>query len=836
MRVATVLQVPVSLLPLLLCFSWMVEHVHSIDSSSLRSNSNSNGNGKSLPTNNHNDVGRMIMNNDKMMEELKGLVSQFVDARIDSFEDMIRSQNDVIDDLRKKVVQLEKDNASSSSLHRLLQSSSTNKDDIEYCLPKFVQTARGGRCDVLSVTRFQNETYFNDDAIFNENVEFDTDSDCMPTFNRTTKMCRFNNNITFDEGNILFNSTGNHSLVQFENNKTEFGRDIQFREDTTVRFESDVSFNNGGQVNFNKQTTFTEDVTIENKNHDVDFRIKDKVGISFDTNKHFDVHTPTQFTEDVVISNSDHDIDFTVEDKVKVLFNIHDDHYVEFESYPLFHEPVKMEKNLEVKGELRVRKKSKLEDVESNGWFWVGGKTYLDGTLEAKDGVTIKKGGVIVESGGVQVHDGIVNVTRGNLDVHGVITADYVVIDGQRNANTNNDQPAHDDDRGVVVIVPTPAELLTVKGGNAKIDGTLTADTIRSGNINLDDSTIIDDIINKLQDYSLTLKVNRIEANTADIGGTLFPIYDELYGITSEKIVQLLEDQNLQVKTLVTERATIGDQKYPFTVDDIVNELITYEDVVTIPKLQSIELDVIPTILTENGIMREVPGTMKLNGDNVATVQDIPIVELTRSTSITTDEIVSALEGAAIKVSSVEASSSLMVADVAVATMDDVTVIVNKAIDDNIIASSSTESSSSCTCERSDIESIVTTEYVRDMIDEDYIRDAAVHVHGDDTSGGDDDSDCNTCSEDFVRATITSEFIQELGFSTAIESESSSSLSSCVCNINDYDTEIKDMINSSYITDLGFMITTDVDEEDRIKDIVNAEYISAICPCGSGGE
>ena len=447
---------------------------------------------------------------------------------------------------------------------------------------------------------------------------------------------------------------------------------------------------------------------------------------------------------------------------------------------------------------------TKQDDLDVYGYLWVDGRTYLEKELEVRDRVTI-------------TNNGSINITNGSLDVHGGVTSNFVVIDGTRGTGHHCDDD-HCDDGGQWKYDPNPKTVLSVKGGNANIDGTLTADKIRSDNINVEDTTI-DDIIDKLQDSTLNLKVNRIEANTADMGGTFFPLYDDFYDITSDKVVELLENQNLEVKSLVvTETAIIRDQQYPqnnqhqpVTVEDLVKNLMTYPEVVTIPKLESIELKVRSTTLTENGITREVPGQMKFNGDTVATVQDITDVERTReslssdsgSDSLSTEDIIAALEGATIKVAAVEASSSLMVADVEVATRDDVTAIVNKAIEDDTNAFSA--DSSSCTCERSDIENVVTTDYIRDIL-------------GDGTT-----TDCQNCSEEYIRASITSNFIEGLGFSTT-----STESSSCVCEINDYETEIKDLINSSYITEMGFL------SADGIQDAVNTEYISSICPCGDG--
>lgn len=934
---------------ILLCLSWMMGFVHGGEPGILSRGSSSsslyNDNVTTASTNTNNNSLRspsapsssshyLGTKDDNDFNDLKEVVlylsQQMKDntIRMKTLEEKVQVQDNIITNLQTQIKKESKkgasntagsfdadtDAAAASFLHRYLQSNDSG------CLPKFVQTSFGPRCDFNSVTRFQNEVFFNDNVVFNEHVEFDSDANCMPTFNSTSNMCRFNNNFTFDEGNIIFN----HS-VNFNTNVTEFNNTVIFNENTTVKLENDVDFDDRGQVNVNKPIRFSEDVTIRNtrSDRDIQFKVEENVKIEFDTKRDFEIHSDqTIFTEDILIANEDHDIEFKLDDKVKVKF--YQDHTFEVDTYTTFYKDVEMKRSLEVDRDMRVHKRTRVKDLELYGYLWVDGETRLDGVLKANNGVTVKGDtGVHIESGGLEISkDGahIVGTTdldgtfklRGNgltsggsFSVDGKVTANYVVIDNSNNngwPSRNLQQNGHPSPTNA----PTSTPLLIVKG-DTDIDGTLKAKKIRSNDINggnnnnndIDMNEIVNEIKIQLRDETIfvgdivivnnlnqeepvmtesrmldlmdsgsaNLKVKSITANSASIGGTDYPLTsDEIVNllenseipfpsITSQDVVKLLENQNLNLKTLVANTATIGNQFYPhtddndnssdddadnvpvppsLTIDDIVKELKTYSKPVTIPVLNSVDLAVISTVIKDNvGRLVTVPGAMKFNGETVATTKDLDDLEETISNtvaennkysddegddprSITTDEIVAALDGAKIRVSSVEATSSMSIGMFPVTTIEDVNSIVTKAIDNY---KSEETSSSECTCDRTDIEEVVSTEYVQGKIDNGYIKSLGFITN--------DELDC-TCSEDDFRNAFSSDYIN------GIVSESSS----CTCSEDD----IKTAIDSDFIKDMNFITAEDLPkesdcvceiDESQIKDIITGEYIADNCPsCG----
>jgi len=148
------------------------------------------------------------------------------DQRLRSLEGKVRAQELTIKNLEKQV-------NSASSLHRYLQEADTD------CLPTFVNSSFGPRCDFRYVTRFQDRTIFNDGVVFNENVEFDSDANCMPTYNSTTRMCMLNNNFTFDEGDIIFDFN-----VRFDED-VRFNDDVAFRDPVFLIFDDEGKWPSG---------------------------------------------------------------------------------------------------------------------------------------------------------------------------------------------------------------------------------------------------------------------------------------------------------------------------------------------------------------------------------------------------------------------------------------------------------------------------------------------------------------------------------------------------------------------------------------------------------------
>jgi len=868
-----------SMIAVVLCLSWMISFVRGEVGSFNTASTHS--------ADQHHHNNNKADDND-MMKELKEIVS-FLSEKIDDSDARIRSLEEKVDAQEGVIQNLVGDVNDASSFHRFLES-----DDSD-CLPKLSKTLLGTHCDFHHVSRFHNRTYFNDDVVFNENVEFDANAtNCLPTYNSTTRMCRYDNNITFGNGTILFEND-----VRF-NDTVEFDDDVSFRDRVTM--EHDVDFNNGGQVTFNK---------------------------------------PTKFTDDLLIKNEDHDIEFKIEDRVKVKF--YQDRTMEVDAYVDFYKDVEIKKDLQVNEKLRVKKKATLDDLELYGYLWVDGYTRLDGDLEANNHATVKKG-LTVDSGGLDVtKDGAHIVGTSELDgtlklhgdgyvdqkfnVNGKLTARSVLIDDNWNHNRNLQQTA--DGYGQVKHPPTRAPvphptqapvsvpLLEVRG-DADIDGSLHANEIRSSDINFDtnkNEVDLDQIVNQvkveLREASMVfgdlavinnfnqeeavltekrmvelmnsanLKVDTITANKAIIDGKNFPVTDDGDPITSEEIVRLLRNQNLSVNSLEANTADIGDRLYPHTdpvpppvpdnditsdeivlllkgqrldvqaitadtatiadevyplptsppinspsvidLDQIVKELKVYKGEVTIPKLVSIDLDVISAVEPSNdnslGYITST-GRLRLNGANVAVDEDIvnlqneikAVQESTEDNNdnegVTTEEIVQALQGASLSIYSLEASSSISKSGAEVATMDDMNDLVGEVM---LAADSNTAAPASCMCGAADIESVVTPTFVQDMVDKTYVESLGF------------------TTENLVDKT----YVESLGFTTEeAMREAMAELDlgiDCTCT----EADVQENIDKIFLDSLGVTFKDDVPEgctcsSYDIEQVVSADYIESM--------
>lgn len=781
-------------------------------------------------------------------------LSQKIDdsvSRIESLEKKVRAQ-------KATIQKLEAEMNDATSFHRYLQS-----DDND-CLPRFRNTIFGPRCDFKHVIRFQNRTIFNDDAVFSENVEFDSDANCMPTFNETTRMCHYTNNFTFDDGKTNFREDVRFSDI------VKFDGDASFRDYVEMRSDVDFSGSRGG-VGFHKPVKFTEDVLIQNDGHEIEFKLQDKVKAKFYQDRSFEVDTHTNMYQDVSLKN-----------------------------------------DLEVDGKLRVHKKTKLEDLELYGYLWVDGYTLLEGTLEVKkestlkDRLKIESGGLEVSSHGVHIvgtstlngqfklyGDGFVN---DNFSVDRKLTASSVLIQNTDSLSRNLQAQGHL--HPSPVPAPTrPPPVLEVRG-DANIDGTLLADKIRSDDIN--GQIDINDVVNKvkveLRDdtvvfgdvriangvgeeqvmtqsrmmntlSSSTVKMNTLVANQAILDGTPFPGTDDEF---SKYVVKVLKNENLDVNSMTANSATIGGKSYPHTdkssvkvdIDDVVSNLQIYDGQVTIQNLNAIELNMIKKITQD---MQIVPPKLRVDGTDVALMTDIneineKIDDLKNSNAaadsggMSQEEIVRVLAGASLSVSSLDASS-LKKESSEVATISEVdTIVGNMFVFD--------PSPATCTCDKSVVEEIVTTDYVRGKIDASYV-DSLGFLTQDDLSGLSSGSDC-TCSQNDVQSNIDRSFLDTLGVSFSSDSAEGCSCStddiqsavdksyiegvitdlgistggsSCTCSAND----VSSVVDSSYIANLGFL--TEIPASDcacDIERVVNKDYISGMgfldsCPCGGGG-
>jgi hypothetical protein len=646
-----------------------------------------------------------------LLSELKEIVlflSQKIDdsaARIQSLEDMVRAQELTINNLQNEA-------NDGSSVHRYLQN--------QECLPTFLQTSFGPRCVFSGVTRFENRTFFNDDVVFNENVEFDADANCMPTFNSTTQMCRINNNYTFDEGEIIFDYN-----VRFDED-VRFNDDVRFRD--TVLLESDVKFEDGGEVTFDKDT---------------------------------------KFHQNVVISNKDHDIEFTIEEKVTT--KIYGDE-LKVDTHTTFYEDVTLEKDLQVDGKLKVEKLTELDDLELYGYLWVDKETRLDGALEAnhhatvKDGLTVKTGGLEVSSHGFQVH-GPTTLTgtfdlKGDSHIDGKVNVDGRVI--ARTMKIDNTKTTRNLQFNFNMPNEPPLPALEVFGG-ADVTGKFFADVIRTD----DFETIVSDVdeiarqvVNDLKNDNLIVKDLTISKN-----GKSETV------LTESRMVNLMKNMALAVESITANKATINGESVPtsnsqMTSEDLMELLMNSNGYVTIPMLKSYDVKIQDEVDFEGGIQTVVTkGKLKIAGDNVAfdieTLQNkVKSLESSNSgqqQTMTSNEIVEALEGKTLSLSSLDASS-LTKSGVDVATTND----VDKMGAD--LENAAAESQSSCECSDGDIEAVVNKNYVKSMgfvtnnsvetiVDASFLEDLGVSFETSDAA------ECS-CSEAFVESVIDNKYLK----------------------------------------------------------------------------
>lgn len=883
---------PKGMLATLLCVSWTVGLVASTSMDGVaHNNSRSHDHGLRDAMARTSSLGE---SDNHMLNELKEVV-MFLSQKIDDSDVSIRALEDKVRTQDATIKSLKTEIGEATSFHRYLQS-----DDSD-CLPQFRNTTFGPRCDFPFVTRFQNRTFFNDDVVFNENVEFDSDANCMPTFNSTTRMCRMNNNYTFDEGDVTFDYN-----VRFDED-VRFNDDVRFRD--LVRMESDVQFNNGGEVTFNKDTKFTENVLIKNEDHDIEFKLEDKVTARFYQDTTFKVDTHTTFYQNV-----------------------------------------DMEKNLGIDGKLKVEKLTELDDLELYGYLWVDGQTRLDGELKANHRANVK-GGLTVETGGLTVSREGASITgttkvsgtfnlegqgnaKRNFNVDGMLKATEAVIDNSSNRRNLQQtvNALHD--------VSTPALRVI---GDADVHGSLEADKIRSDDINynqMDMDHIISQVRIDLRNGDLIvgdveivnnsgqresvltesrmlqimnvmdMTVNSITANRATIGSESVPrspmssadvvrlledqslrlaslitdtaVIDGIQfqhsdgsSMTSREVLNLLRGESLEVHSIDTNTAIIGGQPYSPSssnepdINEIIRLLKTFSGKVLIPKLASYEIDVMddPRVDAFGQLINPGPGSIEINGEEVVTKREIvrlsnrieevndSIIRQPRVAEVSTTQLLEALDGSSLSVYSLD-TTIMTKSGTEVASMDDVGFMIGdaQAMTDSVEAS--------CSCSANDIEAVVTTNFVRDKVDESYVKGMGFATETD-LSEYDFSSDC-TCGASDVQTHVDQNFLEGLGVSFGTPECSCSSdfvenvidknyirdvvddldvaygnvEATCTCSSAD----IEAVVTHDYIAGKGFVDDTSECscsiEESQIKGIVNMEYIEdfgfTTCPCTDG--
>jgi len=645
------------MLATMLCLSWMVGFVTPTSVHGIANNtSRSHDHGLRSATSKASSLGE---SDNDVLNELKSVVlflSQKIDdsdGRIQSLEDKVRKQALVIKSLKSDV-------NDASSFHRYLQS-----DDSD-CLPTFRNTTFGPRCDYNHVARFQSRTFFNDDAVFNENVEFDSDANCLPTYNSTTRMCRLNNNFTFDDGDINFE------------HRVKFDDDVKFRD--LVRMESNVEFNKGGEVKFNKNTKFSENVLIANDDHSIEFKLEGDVDAKFYQDPTFKIDTHTTFYEDV-----------------------------------------DLEKDLDVKGTLKVKKTTTLKNLDVYGYLWVEGKTYLKDELKAEHratidgGLTVRTGKLVVSEDGAEIHGATTVSGAFTLNGKGNATEKFY-IGGKLTANSGQF------DNGLTVAT---GKLLAKNGakifgattvyGNFDVDGELTANSAVIGSTSAR---------RNLQGENNALTVNgdaafdSISADAAKINGQS-SVDSNKSDMTSEEVVKLLEGQRVELESVSansvdTKKATIvvveldalgKEEKLPGKL--IVGETNLMAMIENLKS--SISNDLTPAKVLELLIGEHlVVGSLSSNSvdTNSATINGQVYEQSSSSSSdMTPAKILELLVGQKLVVESVfadsiEATSSLKKWTYEVATMEDLNIQVQA------IAAAAAASESSCTCEL-DIDEVV---------------------------------------------------------------------------------------------------------------------------------
>lgn len=496
----------------MLCLSWVIGSVASTSVHGVAHN-NSRSHDHSLRSA-ASKVSSLGDSDNVMLNELKEIVlflSQKIDdsdTRIQSLEEKVRTQQLTIESLKSEV-------SDASSFHRFLQSD--NGD----CLPTFRNTIFGPRCDFSYVTRFQNRTFFNDDVVFNENVEFDSDANCLPTFNSTTRMCTLNNNFTYEAGDITFETD-----VEFDND-ARFDNSVRFRD--TVEFENEVDFNDDGNVVFRKKVRFEEDVLIKNDHHDIEFKLEDKVFPRFYQDKTFRVNSKATFNDDVTL-----------------------------------------EEDLDVAGNLKVEKMAELDDVELWGYLWVDHEARFDGDITASKSATIRNG--LDVEGGLDVKQGVeisgTTTMNGQLKLHarGSVFSDFDVEgrlnafqvriedtsrtgngDGNRCTGNNcitvggGSSSDEDDDgffRNLQQIPPPPPPPALRIIGDVDVIGELTATEVNGESNEVDVGQITRQVKNDLETDGL--RVSSLNADRVMISGAEVATFGDVTNLIEE--AQLVAD------------------------------------------------------------------------------------------------------------------------------------------------------------------------------------------------------------------------------------------------------------------------------------------------------
>lgn len=385
-----------------------------------------------------------------------------------------------------------------------------------------------------------------------------------------------------------------------------------------------------------------------------------------------------KFTENVLIQNDDHDIEFKLQDKVGAKF--YQDKTFEVDTHTTFHQHVYLEDDLEVEGQLRVKKKSELEDLEMFGYLWVDGHTLLESALEVKGHATMKNG-LKIESGGLDITN------------HGAQIVGATNVDGEFKLKGNGlEEPVLTESRMMDLMRSATLSVATLVANEAVINGRSIPRT---------DASFVQNVLGLLKNQNLN--VNSLTSNSANIGGRSYPHTDppdNNVEITGDEIVNKLRGKSLAdlasvtSGSLTTTTATIGGKQYPQSsapvnvdIDDVVKQLMLYDKPVTIPYLESYHLNMINALKAD---MTMVQAKILINNISVALSTHVDELEK--------------------KIGDIEASGG----DDATCTCsaDDVSSVVDYNYIANLGFLDELQQGSECTC---NIEGVVTKDYISQL-------------------------------------------------------------------------------------------------------------------------
>jgi hypothetical protein len=457
------------------------------------------------------------------------------------------------------------------TLHRFLQTS-----DAE-CLPQLLKTDDGDRrCIFDQIIRFDDKTFFNAPMVVNDNIEFDSDADCMPIFNATSKQCVIRNNYTFD---------------------------------AEVEMRNKTIFTNESYVKFEKKAIFEDDVYIQNSHKTIDFVVDDKVNVKFQPDHDIHIYQETTFYDHVKIQKDLHvdghsyldgtDVDGNLNVKGhSYMRNTDVDGDLDVSDESSFHGRVYANKGVTAKFGVEV--KTGMLDVKKGGARIYGHVTMADNALVKGDfevlGAQIYSGDVVVD-GHLTVNDGArINSIhkdsalyvdgkssfRNDMDVTRKITAGAVELDG---ANDQYPQPlfVHGDGKftGIATALkfdnlgdtppPVPGDTL-IDVDIDKIMVEISKRVLIIKNVFIDTEDPDNEVITTSRLKTKSISVESIEANTALVGGR--PV-DPDGGDTPDTLVQKLGQfggrvfmNDVDIKTLVVEEsAKVGQDEILTTAD-----------------------------------------------------------------------------------------------------------------------------------------------------------------------------------------------------------------------------------------------------------------------------